>query len=262
MKKTQLALIAGVAIGMVVGPGLASAATIFADDFADLSQWLAPHGGGAAGVDSETGSRTVLGRDGTISTIPAMEIQANLSSAISLTDGTLQTITMDTVIRVNSALNNLIIEFRNEGASAGEFHRLYSSVNGTGQLEAREYIVPDTEVVNNDGPPAPSFPFNNVDGDYFTHRMEFDVPSATWTISTDHSGSMTVHSSWTAAQTVGEIDRIRLRMAAPGGTAPFDQSRYFIDSVNLTTTLIPEPATLGLLGIGGLIMAGLRRRRG
>jgi hypothetical protein len=265
MKKTQLALIASVAIGMVVGPGAASAATVFIDDFDDLSQWNAPHGGGVAGVDSETGSRTVFGRDGTVSTIPAAEIQTPFLGPISLTDASLQTITLDTVLRVNSPLNNLIIELRNEntggGIKPGDFHRLYSSVNGVGQLEAREYFFGDTEAVNNDGPPSPSFPQNDLDSDYFTHRMEFDVPSATWTISTDHSGSMTVHSSWTAFTTVGEVDRIRLRMAG-AGSQNFAASRYFVDSTHLYTTPIPEPVTLGLLGIGGLLIAGLRRRRG
>ena len=41
-----------------------------------------------------------------------------------MTDPTLQTFTFDTVLRLNSPLNSLLIEIRNEGDAAGDFNRL------------------------------------------------------------------------------------------------------------------------------------------
>ena len=263
MKKSQLTLIVGVMIGMVMGPGLASASTIFSDDFSDLSQWNAPHGGGVAGVDTETGSRTVFGRDGTGSTVPAAEIQVDLGTAIQLNDPTLKSMTLDTVMRVNTAAGNLIIEFRNNGVGEGEFHRLYTSVNGHSKFEFREYVASDTFVQGNDDALATPLGNTQTDADYFTVRVNYDFPTSTWSLSSDHTGTMTENRSFVGA-TGGEVDRLRLRAAAPGGnnSSPLGSSWYFVDSMNLYTTAIPEPGTLGLLGVAGLVIAGLRRRRG
>ena len=263
MKKSQLTLIAGVVIGMVMGPGLASASSIFSDDFDDLSQWNAPHGGGVAGVDTETGSRTVFGRDGTSTSVPAAEIQVSLGTAIQLNDPTLKSMTLDTVMRVNTAAGNIIIEFRNEAVGAGEFHRLYTSVNGHSTFEFREYVASDTEVQNDDGAHSPALGNTQTDSDYFTVRVNYDFPTTTWSLSSDHTGTMTEERSFVAI-TGGEVDRLRLRAAAPGGnnTSPLSSSWYFVDSINLYTTAIPEPGTLGLLSVAGLVIAGLRRRRG
>jgi len=99
MNLKPLALVAGITLGIAAGHGSAIAAVLYSDDFADLSQITQQHGAADTGVDTETGSRTVFGHDGTISTVPASEIQINFP-AVSMTDPTLQTFTFDTVLRV------------------------------------------------------------------------------------------------------------------------------------------------------------------
>lgn len=273
MNKKQVTLLAGVALGLIVGPGLAPAAVIFQDDFATLDAWTGgQHGGRFAGTDDETDGRTVFGHAGDLTGVGGLPGNGNINSseiqvdfpAIALDDATLQSFTLDTKLRVNSTASNLIIEFRNQGGAAPDLHRLYTSVNGVGTLEFREYVYSDTISQTDDGTlasdGASDLPFNNVVSDYFTVRVNYDVPTTTWTLGTDHSGAMTTYRS-IDGQLGGEVDRIRLRSA---GTKdhPFSSARYFVDSVSLHTTAIPEPGTLGLLSVAGLVLAGLRRRRG
>jgi len=251
MQTIRLAFITIITLGIAAGQALAGTIVLYSDDFDDLSQATATHGGTAAGVDIETGSRTVLGHDGTISTVPASEFQVSFP-AVSMTALTNVNFTFDTVLRVNSLLNNLIVEVRNEGGNPGDFHRLYTSINGPGVLEFREYVNPDTQVQDDDGILGTPFPFSNpnVDEDYFTLRIEYDFPSTTWTVSSDHTGSMTAIRSFMRLSTIGEFDRIRLRLVGVDGQ-DFVSSRYFVDSASvcLTTGAPPPPivVTTGLV---------------
>jgi hypothetical protein len=249
MQTIRLAFITIITLGIAAGQALAGTIILYSDDFDDLSQATSTHGAAAAGVDTETGSRTVFGHDGTITSIPGSEFQVNFP-VVSMTALTNVTFTFDTVLRVNSPLNNLVVEVRNEGAGAGDFHRLYTSINGPAFLEAREYVFPDTEIQNHDGANLPAFPFTDSDSDYFTLRIEYDFPSKTWTVSSDHTGSMTVLRSFTRLSTIGEFDRVRLRLAA-ASSAAFSSTRYFVDSalVCLTTGAPPPPivVTTGLV---------------
>jgi len=111
---------------------------------------------------------------------------------------------------------------------------LYTSINGPGTLEFREFKVPDTLVQSDDGPLTTPFPFSNSDSDYFTFRIEYDFATTTWTVSSDHTGSMTALRSFTRQTTVGEFDRVRFRPAGSPGAA-FSQSRYFVDTALVCT---------------------------
>jgi len=249
MQKTRLAILTIITVGIAAGQALAGTIILYSDDFDDLSQATSTHGGAATGVDTETGSRTVFGHDGTLSTVSSSEFQVNFP-AVSMTALTNVTFTFDTVLRVNSVLNNLVVEVRNEGGDPGDFHRLYTSINGPGFLEFREYVVTDTLAQGDDGHLGTPFPFTNSDSDYFTLRIEYDFPSKTWTVSSDHTGSMTAIRSFTRLSTVGEFNRVRLRLGAAAGQA-FGSTRYFVDSatVCLTTGAPPPPivVTTGLV---------------
>jgi hypothetical protein len=257
LMKRQITLVAGITLVIAAGHTSSPAAVLFHDDFDDLSKWTAgQHGAVATGVDTETGSRTVFGHDGTLSSVPASEIQVNFP-AVSMTDPMLQTFTFDTVLRVNSALNNIVIEVRNEGAEPGDFHRLYTAINGPNQLEFREYAVTDSLVQGDDGPPPTPFPFSvpNLDSHYFTFRIEYDFATTTWTVSSDHTGSMTAIRSFTRLTTVGEFDRIRLRLVGVDGQA-FSLSRYFVDSVLVCTDgdcVVVVPPELGVAITTGVV---------
>ncbi len=256
LMKKQITLVAGITLVIAAGHTSAPAAVLYSDDFDDLSQITTSHGNTATGVDTETGSRTVFGYDGTLSSTPGAEIQINIPP-VSMTDPTLQTFTFDTVLRLNSPLNSLLIEIRNEGAAAGDFHRLYTSINGPTQLEFREYKFPDTEVQNDDGPPPTFFPLNtpSLDSDYFTFRIEYDFATTTWTVSSDHTGSMTALRSFTRLTTVGEFNRVRLRTSGTDGHA-FSSSRYFVDSALVCTNgdcIVVVPPELGVAISTGLV---------
>jgi len=54
-------------------------------------------------------------------------------------------------------------------------------------------------------------------------------------------------------------DPITIQLKAPGAVPGHSQGNF--DSVKLTTTVIPEPGTLGLLGTGLIGLAGLARRK-
>jgi len=256
LMKKQMTLVAGITLVIAAGHTSAPAAVLYSDDFDDLSKITTQHGGPATGVDTETGSRTVFGHDGTLSTVPASEIQINFP-AVSMTDPTLQTFTFETVLRVNSPLNNLLIEIRNEGAQPGDFHRLYTSINGPAILEFREYAFPDSQVQSDDGLLTIPFPSSSpsVESDFFTFRIEYDFATTTWTVSSDHTGSMTTLRSFTRQTTVGEFDRVRFRMAGSAGSA-FSSSRYFVDSALVCTDgdcVVVVPPELGVAITTGIV---------
>jgi hypothetical protein len=244
MKKKQVALIAGVTIGIAAGQASAPAAIIYQDDYDDLSQLTGAFGGAAAATDTETDSRTVLAHDGPNGAQPNstfMETQKAFSP-LSL-DGnpdSLVSFTVDTVVRRNQSVhppNTIFLDYRNDGNGAEEFQRLTIQVqsNSSG-TSIDEFKGVDTGVQNHfGGLLSPHFPHTDSASDYSTFRLKYEYATSRFTVSTIINSVETTVASFALANPTGaQFDRMRYRWQGSASDGPAD-SGWFIDSTLITT---------------------------
>lgn len=154
---------------------------------------------------------------------------------------------------VDSAANNTPILFRGQdefGSSGGAFvgDWVAGGVTGFGAAVRHDAGVPLNFFVRFAGPA--NFPgANNV---FFV-----PVASGTWTnlFASLPNPNLIFEGPLTYNQVFGNIGHVQIGVSVPGSLAGTDAAFNFdLDNVSI----VPEPATLGLLAIGGL--AALRRR--
>ena len=260
--KKKLTLIAAISTGIVAGPLAASAAVILTEDFADISEWGA-FGGAVAALDTETDSRTVLADNGASTFV---ETQANVGPLqLSSNPDNLESFTVDTVLRLNDPVayppKTIFFDLRNETTpdAPGVFQRLTSAYNSqTGNFTVDEYDQTDKLLQNHfAGVLSPLLPKTDNASDYSTMRFEYDYNTSQFSVSSIIGATQTPLVTFSLASTSGVFDKLRYRFEATAGSG---NSAYFIDNAEIST-VIPEPGTLGLLGVAAMTLFGLRRRR-
>ena len=259
--KKKLTLIAAISTGIVAGPLAASAAVILTEDFADISEWGA-FGGSVAALDTETDNRTVLADNGASTFV---EIQQGFPALQLHSNPGLASFTVDTVLRLNDPVayppKTIFFDLRDDSTTdgVGVFQRLTSAYNSqTGNFTVDEYDQTDKLLQSHfAGVLSPLLPKTDNASDYSTMRFEYDYNTSQFSVSSIIGATQTPLVTFSLASTSGVFDKLRYRFQATAGSG---NSAYFIDNAEISI-VIPEPGTLGLLGVAAMTLFGLRRRR-
>lgn len=150
--------------------------------------------------------------------------------------------------------NGSVESFSSNNWGVGDYYQFT-----TGTLDFEDIVIRWDQTRSSTGPASFKLQYS-ADGDTFTDAGSYTVPAVNWSSTTaDATGTTSFSQNLSTVTSLEDDPSVFFRLvatSAAGGTAGSNR----VDNVRISAAPIPEPASLGLLGLSALALR--RRRRG